>query len=645
MMKIVKKQVKPFGSWKSPISGSSLVQNSLRPGQIQFDQDKVFWTEGRPSEKGRTALMGWSLGQDQLELSQAEWDVRNRAHEYGGGAFLPEDGRVFYLDNRDQQLYEILGDGTRLQLTRNKQFRYADMILDPQRQQLYVVGEDHSNPDETTNMLLKVASNGSGEQHIIAQGHDFYSNPRLSPKGKQLLFLSWDHPNMPWDGTQLWLGQLDMDGNLSQLHSIAGGAEESIFQPQWDPNGNIYFVSDRNGWWNIYEYSQGKTRCVLEMEAEFGLPQWVFGMSTFTVLESGKLLATYRDLKGSHLIKIDIANNSSSELDVPYADVDQIQGSGNLIAFIGSSPHRPAELVALELESNKRHILRRASSSNHPESSISKAELITFETRPGEPTYAWFYSPLNPLYEAPEGELPPLIVLSHGGPTAYSSGVFSLNIQYWTSRGFAIVDVNYSGSTGFGRAYRERLNGTWGIRDVEDCAAAAEYLAQTGRVDQDRLIIKGGSAGGYTTLAALTFTNVFKAGASYYGIGDLELLAKDTHKFESHYLDGLVGAYPEEQQLYRDRSPLNHTDLLDCPVIFLQGLDDPVVPPNQAESMVLALKQKGIPVAYIPFKGESHGFRQAATVVKAIESEYYFYTKIFGFEPADSLDEIEIFNL
>ncbi len=640
-----KKQIKAYGSWKSPVSGSSLVQNSLRLGQIKIDQKKVFWTEGRPSEKGRTALMEWSAGQDQQELSQTDWDVRTRAHEYGGGAFLTVNGRSFYIDNRDQQLYEIIEDDKRLQLTHNDQFRYADMILDDQRQQIFIVVEDHSDPDETINMLLRVSLDGSGEQHVIARGHDFYSNPRLSPGGRQLLFISWDHPNMPWDGTQLWLGELDTDGNLSQLQSIAGGDEESIFQPQWDPNGDIYFVSDRNGWWNIYEYSQGETRCVLEMEAEFGLPQWVFGMSTFAVVDSGKLIASYRDLSGSHLVQIDIGNDTIRDLDVPYSDIDQLQGSGNLIAFIGSTNDRPAELVAYELETNKKYIIRRASESDIPESTISKAELITFESRSGESSYAWFYAPLNPKCEAPKEEQPPLIVMSHGGPTAYSSGAFSPSIQYWTTRGFAIVDVNYSGSTGFGRAYRERLNETWGIRDVEDCAAVAQYLVQAGRVDPNRLIIKGGSAGGYTTLAALTFMDVFKAGASYYGIGDLELLAKDTHKFESRYLDGLVGAYPEEKQLYRDRSPINHTDQLDCPIIFLQGLDDPVVPPNQAESMVFALKQSGIPVAYVPFEGESHGFRQAATIVKAIESEYYFYTKIFGIEPADSLEEIEIFNL
>ncbi len=639
------KLVQPYGTWKSPISGQSMVSSSLRLGQLQIDDSNVFWTEGRPAEKGRTALMKWSVSQESQEISQSDWDVRTRAHEYGGGAFLADQKRHFYIDNRDQNLYEILAEGSRQALTSSQNTRYADFVLDTQKKLLFAVAEDHSNPQAVNNMLVRVALDASGQQHVIAEGHDFYSNPQVSPAGHQLLFLTWDHPNMPWDGSQLWLADLDGAGDLNSLALIAGGDEESIFQPLWDPNGDIYFVSDRNGWWNIYKYSQGQTICVLEKEAEFGLPQWVFGMSTYAVLDSGKLVANYRDRSGSHLIRIDVTNSETHTIELPYSDIAQVQGSGDLIAFMGSSGDRPSEIVALDLRSGNRQVLRQASEIELDPGTISKAELITFEPRTGEATFAWYYAPKNPKYRAPEGEKVPLIVLSHGGPTAYSSGAFNLAIQYWTTRGFAIVDVNYSGSTGFGRDYRRRLNGLWGIRDVEDCVAAAEYLTLKGQVDPGRLIIKGGSAGGYTTLAALTFKDVFKAGASYYGIGDLELLARDTHKFESRYLDRLVGAYPQEKLTYQERSPIHHTDQMDCPVIFLQGLDDPVVPADQAKKMVAALKSKGIPVAYVPFEGESHGFRQARTIVKAIESELYFYTKIFGIEPADSLEAIEIFNL
>ncbi|MEA3288220.1 MAG: S9 family peptidase [Candidatus Marinimicrobia bacterium] len=639
------RQIKPYGTWKSPVSSESLVESSLRLGQINIDHDKICWTEGRPSEKGRTALMEWSEKQGSREISHVDWDIRTRAHEYGGGAFLADKSRRFYIDNQDQQLYEILATGDRKLLTGTDKFRYADPVLDEERDQLYAVGEDHSDPNEVRNMLLKVSLDGSGSQLVIAEGHDFYSNPQISPDGHKLLFLTWDHPHMPWDGTQLWLGDLDKTGNISHLELIAGVEAESVFQPRWDPNGDIYFISDRNGWWNLVEYSQGITRCILEMKAEFGLPQWIFGMSTYAVLNSGELVAAYRDLSGSQLIRINAASGNYTAIELPYSDIDQVRGSGDMISFIGHTRDQPGEIVAMDLYSGKSQVLRKASETDLDDIYISSAEMITFEPRPGELTYAWYYPPLNPDYQAPPAEKPPLIVLSHGGPTGYSSGAFSLIVQYWTTRGFAIVDVNYSGSTGFGRKYRQRLVGNWGIRDVEDCAAAAAHLVDEGKVDPERLIIKGGSAGGYTTLAALTFTDVFKAGASYYGVGDLELLTRDTHKFESRYLDRLVGAYPAEKQLYRERSPINHTEQLDCPVIFLQGLDDPVVPPNQAETMVEALRAKGIPVAYVPFEGESHGFRQASTIIRAIESEFYFYAKIFGIEPADSLDGIEIYNL
>jgi len=589
--------------------------------------------------------MAWSVEKGSHDISPADQDVRTRAHEYGGGAFVAEHGRRFLINNKDQQLYELLPNRQSIKITSKQNFRYADPVIDKDRNLIYSVGEDHSDPDNVVNTLLKIEIDGDGHQKVIAAGHDFYSDPRLSPDGRQLLFLTWDHPDMPWDGTQLWLGNLDEDGNLNELQVIAGGAEESIFQPLWDPRGNIYFISDRSGWWNIYEYSHGKIRCLLEMEAEFGLPQWVFGMSTYAVLSSGKLIASYRDLKGSHLILIDVKTGEVKSLDVDYSEIGQVQGSGNLIAFIGSSPELPPQLISMDLNSRREEILQRATEFDLPDTAISTPELITFEARPGEPSYAWYYPPLNPSFEAPQSEKPPLIVLSHGGPTSYSPASFSLTVQYWTSRGFALVDVNYSGSTGFGRKYRERLNGNWGIRDVEDCVAAAEYLVQSGKVDGDRLIIKGGSAGGYSTLAALAFKDVFKAGASYYGVGDLELLVQDTHKFESRYLDRLVGKYPDDKSIYRNRSPLYHTDQLDCPVIFLQGLDDPVVPPNQAETMLAALRKKGIPVAYVPFEGEAHGFRQATTIVKAIESEFYFYAKVFGIEPFDTLGAIEIYNL
>jgi len=634
---------KPYGSWKSPISGKTLVQSSLRLGQIQIDGESIIWTEGRPAEKGRTALMHWS-GSDIREITPPDSDVRTRAHEYGGGAFLNAGGYRFYINNSDQQIYEVLDNGKTRQVTHKPEYRFADMILDQNRKLLYAVGEDHSDARNIENYLVRIAFHG-GKFQIVAEGYDFYSNPQLSPDGTQLLFLTWDHPNMPWDGTQLRLADLDDEGNIVGIQEIAGGITESIFQPLWDPDGSIYFVSDRNGWWNIYRYSNSQVTCVLEKQAEFGLPQWAFGMSKYAVLDSGDLVAAYSDLSGSKLVRIDVNQGISKDISTPYTGIDQVRGSKHRIAFIGYADSQPGEIVTMDMGTNTSRTLRKSADTDIDGSYISKSQHISFETASDEMTHAWFYPPKNPNYEALPEDLPPLIVLSHGGPTGNSSGAFSLAIQYWTTRGFAIVDVNYSGSTGYGRAYRERLKGNWGVRDVQDCATAAKYLADAGLVDRARLIIKGGSAGGYTTLAALTFRDVFKAGASYYGVGDLTLLAQDTHKFESRYLDSMVGPYPQEKQLYFDRSPLNFADQLDCPVIFMQGLDDPVVPPNQAESMVAALKQNGIPVAYLPFEGESHGFRKSTTVIKSIESEYYFYTQIFGIDPAEALDPIEIFNL
>ncbi|MBT3228940.1 MAG: S9 family peptidase [Candidatus Marinimicrobia bacterium] len=634
---------KPYGSWKSPISGKSLVQSSLRLGQIQIDDESIYWSEGRPAEKGRTALMTWTDNKIH-EITSDDSDVRTRAHEYGGGAFLCVKEHYFYINNSDQQIYEVHENGEPRQVTNHPEYRFADMILDQKRGSLYVVGENHADSQNIKNCLLRITLDGGGLQ-IIAEGHDFFSNPQLSPDGSQLLFLAWDHPNMPWDGTQLQLADLDFDGNIARIQELAGGMDESIFQPQWDPDGSIYFISDRNGWWNIYRYYHSQITCILESEAEFGLPQWVFGMSKYAVLNTGDLVAAYSDLSGSHLLRIDVQEGTSIEIKTHYTHIDQVKGSKNHIAFIGHTDSQPGEVVTMDLDEKTSHTIRKAAEIDINESYISKAQHVSFESAPDELTHAWFYPPRNPDYEARSGDLPPLIVLSHGGPTGNSSGAFSLAIQYWTSRGFAIVDVNYSGSTGYGRQYRERLKGNWGVRDVHDCATAAKYLVGEGLVDKERLIIKGGSAGGYTTLAALTFLDVFKAGASYYGVGDLTLLARDTHKFESRYLDSMIGPYPEEKQLYIDRSPLNFADQLDCPVIFMQGLDDSVVPPDQAKSMVAALKNNGIPVAYLPFEGESHGFRQATTVVKAIESEYYFYTRIFGIDPVESVEPIEIFNL
>ena len=637
--------LRSYGSWKSPITGQSLVQSSLQLGQIQVSSDSIYWTEGRPEEKGRTALMSWSAANGTLEMSTADWDVRTRAHEYGGGAFLVAAGRRFFIQNSDQQIYEDLGEGRCLAITDMPNKRFADLYLDDARNRLICVLEDHAISDQVVNSIVSIDLEDDDQLQTLASGHDFYSNPSISPDGKSLSFLCWDHPNMPWDGTWLCLADISEDGELTNTKILCGGLEISVFQPQWDPNGDLYYVSDESGWWYLYRYSSGTHHCLFAREAEFGLPQWVFGMSTYTVMRSGILVAAYKEKGHYSLVTIDVPQGQIDHISTGYTDLDQIRGAGDLLGFIGGSVDKPSEIVTYKLSDGSLTVIQRSADFDLDASITSHPEPLSFGSELEGLSFAWYYAPKNAEFEAPENERPPLIVLSHGGPTAFSSASFSLAIQYWTSRGFAILDVNYSGSTGYGREYRKRLNANWGIRDVEDCCTAAEQMVALGLADPARLIIKGGSAGGYTTLAALTFKDVFKAGASYYGVGDLEMLARDTHKFESRYMDRLVGKYPQEKTLYENRSPLNHTDRLNCPVIFLQGLDDPVVPPNQAERMVSALKGKGIPVAYIPFSGESHGFRQASTITRAIESEYSFYCQIFGMENSDEFDAIEILNL
>jgi dipeptidyl aminopeptidase/acylaminoacyl peptidase len=488
---------------------------------------------------------------------------------------------------------------------------------------------------------------GEGETQVLVSGNDFYSSPRLSPDGKQLAWLTWNHPNMPWDGTELWVAQLRADGSLGQRQQVAGGVDESVFQPQWSPDGVLYFVSDQSGWWNLYRAQAGEWRVepLCEMEAEFGVPQWGFDMSTFAFESARRLICTFVQAGNSYLASLDTETLELEPIEVPYSLLAGLRAAPGRAVFVGGSPTKPEELVQLDLNTGQRYVLRRSEELSVDAGYLAVPRAIEFPTENGLTAHAFFYPPKNRDYAAPPDERPPLFVISHGGPTDARSDVLSWRVQYWTSRGFAVLDVNYGGSTGYGRAYRQRLNGQWGVVDVDDCVNGARYLLGLGLVDGQRLVIRGGSAGGYTTLCALTFRDVFKAGASYFGIGDLEALARDTHKFESRYLDRLVGPYPERRDLYRERSPINFTERLACPVIFLQGLDDQVVPPNQAEMMVQALRAKGIPVAYLPFEGEQHGFRRAENIKRALDAELYFYSRVFGFDLAEPIEPITIENL
>ncbi|HEX6543714.1 MAG TPA: S9 family peptidase [Ktedonobacterales bacterium] len=642
--------VAPFGAWKSPLTADVILSSALSLDQIQVDGDTIYWTEGRPSEGGRTVLVRRTPDGQIEDLTPTPFNVRTRVHEYGGGAFLAADGNVYCSNFADQRIYRVSQSGDPQPLTPDLPggvLRYADATLDAARNRLILVREDHREPGEVKNTLVALALDGDNADGgtVLVEGNDFYATPRLSLDGSRLLWLTWNHPNMPWDGIALWLADIAADGSLTNARQIVGGDSESIFQPTWSPDGELYFISDRTGWWNLYRWRNGQAEALAPMEAEFGVPQWRFGMETYGFSDASHIICTWQHSGRIHLGSLDLTSGALTPIETPYTAVAAPHVSAHQTVFIGMSPAEPPQIVRMDMASGKREVPRRSSTLAIDESWISVPQEVEFPTENGLTAYGYFYPPRNPDYVAPAGELPPLRVMSHGGPTAQVMGVFNPSILYWTSRGFAVLDVNYGGSTGYGRAYRDRLKGQWGVVDLDDCVNGARYLARQGLVDGNRLTITGGSAGGYTTLCAVTFRDAFRAGSSYFGVSDLEALARDTHKFESRYLDQMIGPYPERRDLYQQRSPIHHLEQMHTPAIFFQGLEDPVVPPNQAETMVEVLRSKGVPVAYLAFPGESHGFRQAQNIKRSLEAELYFYGRILGFTPADEIESVQIDNL
>ncbi len=638
-------QKAPYGSWASPITSTAMVADSLWFGNSFLVGQDIYWMEGRPSEGGRGVIVRRAGDGHFHDVNPSSLNVRTRVHEYGGGAFLVDGQTVYFSNFADQRLYCAEPGASPVPVTPEAPWRYADIIMDSRRRRILCVREEHAAGREAINTIVGLPLDGGGAQTVLVAGNDFYASPRLSPCGNYLLWLTWNHPNMPWDGTELWLADVQADGLLTHARCIAGGENESIFQPEWSPDGVIYFVSDRTGWWNLYRWIADRAEPLVEMEAEFGLPQWVFGLRTYAFESTGRIICTYSQAGQNYLASLDLDTGALRRIATPYTTISQVSVAQGKILFQGGAPALPEALVLLDLATGQHQVVRRQTQVDVADGYLSVARAIEFPTGHNLTAYALFYPPCNQDYVAPESEKPPLLVMSHGGPTGVAQNALDLSIQYWTSRGFAVLDVNYGGSAGFGRAYRERLNGQWGIVDVEDCINGALDLVRRGLAAGDRLIIRGGSAGGYTTLCALTFHNVFRAGASHFGIGDLEALARETHKFESHYLHRLIGPYPESRTLYRDRSPIHHVDRLNCPVIFFQGLDDRVVTPIQSETMATALRQKGIPVAYLTFEGEQHGFRQAANIRRALDAELYFYSRIFGFALADEIEAVHIENL
>ena len=638
-------QIASYGSWKSPIAADLVARGEVGLEQVKIDGNDVYWIERRARDGGRKVVVRYSPDGTIVDVTPLPFNARTRVHEYGGGDFVVLAGTVVFANFADQRLYLQRAGSQPKSLTPAGELRYADLVIHPNRNQLFSVREDHSVPGQAVSTLVSIELDQENSGRVLVSGNDFYSSPRLSPDGSRLAWLTWNHPAMPWDGTGLWVGELSPDGSVNEARAIAGGPAESIFQPEWSPGGTLYFTSDRTGWWNLYRWTENRVEAVCPMEAEFGQPQWVFGGSLYAFDSESKILCSYTKSGCSYLAQIDTTTGALAPLELKYSAISRVQTAGGRAVLIAASATEPTCVVEVNLATHAHKVLRRSREVELEPGYFSTPRPLEFPTENGETAHAIFYPPQNRDYVGRENEKPPLLVMSHGGPTSAASTSLQYSVQYWTSRGIAVLDVNYRGSSGYGRAYRELLKGGWGIVDVDDCVNGARYLAETGQVDGERLAIRGGSAGGYTTLCALTFRDTFKAGASHYGISDLEALAKDTHKFESRYLDGLIGPYPERRDLYIERSPIYFTERLGCPMILFQGVDDKVVPPNQAEMMVEAVRAKRLPVAYLLFDGEQHGFRKAENIKRVLEAELYFYAKIFGFDLADDIEPVQIDNL
>jgi dipeptidyl aminopeptidase/acylaminoacyl peptidase len=635
----------PYGAWRSPITADLIVAGTVGLNGMYVDGNDIYWTESRPTEGGRVVVVRRTADGAIADITPAPYNVRSRVHEYGGGAYCVHHGTVFFSNFSDTLFYRQDPGQAPTPLTRTGAMRYADPIVDQRRGRLILVREDHSAAGkEPVNTLVSLALDG-GSERVLASGHDFYAHPRLSPDGATLAWLAWNHPNMPWDGTELWVAPIQADGSLGPAERAAGGEKESIFQPEWSPDGRLYLVSDRTGWWNLYRLDDGHLEALCPMEAEFGEPLWVFGMGTYAFLSTREVICVYVQGGRQHIARLDVETGEMEEVGSQFCAFGppRVVGGDRVVCVVGSATE-PTAVASLDLASGAWTILRSASEVRLDPGYVSVPEAIDFQTEGGLTAHGFYYAPHNKDFEGQPGERPPLLVKSHGGPTGATDDCLDLEIQYWTSRGFAVLDVNYGGSTGYGRAYRERLDGQWGVVDVDDCVNGARYLAEKGLADPARLAIDGGSAGGYTTLCALTFRDVFKAGASYYGISDAAALAAETHKFESRYSDRLIGPYPAALELYRERSPIHFIERMSCALILFQGLDDKVVPPNQAEMMYEAVKARGLPVAYLPFEGEGHGFRKAENIKRSLEAELYFFGRVFGFTPADTIEPLPIAN-
>ncbi|MEE8046458.1 MAG: prolyl oligopeptidase family serine peptidase, partial [Dehalococcoidia bacterium] len=613
------------------------------------DGADVYWLEGRTEEAGRYLIVKRSVDGSVTDVNAAPFNVRNAVHEYGGAAYAVRDGVVYFANWDDQRLYRADGaDGAEASTDApaiERGDRYADLVVSNDSSWILCVRERHFEGREAENELAAITTGGSGDVRVLASGHDFYSSPRLNSAGDRVCWLSWDHPNMPWDGCELWVADFDSStGSVNNERLVTGGVDVSIVQPDWAPDGTLVFITDESGWWNLSKWSGGDVVSILAEEKDHGGPAWAFGFSTYAFTSDGSiLLKDSKDGQG-RLRTVGLDGEVIAETEVPHTSIAEVNVIDGDVAYIGASPTSAAEVVRVSPGDGSSTTLKTSSDVELDVVYLSIPEAITFPSTENGEAHAFYYPPTSPDFKSDGEETPPLLVISHGGPTSATSSSLSLPIQFWTSRGFAVVDVNYRGSTGHGRVFRDALKGKWGVYDTDDCIAAADYLVSRGQADTNRLAIKGGSAGGYTTINALTFHDRFAVGATYYGIADLSVFVDDTHKYESRYLDSLIGPYPEAKQLYHDRSAINFTDQLSCPMIILQGLEDKIVPPSQAEIMAGALRDKGIPFSLMMFEGEQHGFRQSKNIKASLDGELYFYGRVMGFSPAGDLPTIAIEN-
>jgi dipeptidyl aminopeptidase/acylaminoacyl peptidase len=642
--------VAPSGSWKSPITVDLLVGATVGLSYPDVSARGVYWLEGRPHEGGRGVVVFRPDGGDAVDVVPEGFNVRTRVHEYGGGAYWRHGDTVFASSFDDGRVYRFDEPGAEPRGVTPEPpephaFRFADGDLTPDGRLIVCVRERHDG-DEAVNELVVFPADGSTEPRVIASGHDFYASPRLDPSGSKLAWLSWDHPRMPFDGTELRVAAFAEDGTLGDERFVAGGETESVVDPRWSPAGELHFVSDRTGWWNLYAARGDHMRPLCPADAEFAFPWWIFARERYAFLPDGRIACLVTRNARDSLELLDPASGRLEPVALPYSSyLTGLEAEGTRLVAVAASATTMPALIAYDVDSRVEQTVARSASVDVDEAYLSPARAIEFPTAGGATAHAFFYPPHNADFAAPEGELPPLVVKVHGGPTAHATDELNFAVQYYTSRGIAVVDVNYGGSTGYGRAYRDRLLGEWGVVDVEDSIAAARHLADQGDVDPERMLITGGSAGGYTTLLALATRDDFAAGISAYGIADLELLFSDTHKFELHYDHSLIGPYPESKEVWRERSPINHVDGISVPLLLHQGLDDKMVPPTQAETIVAALKRRGIPYAYLAYEGEGHGFRRADSQRRMYEANLAFMGYVFGFEPADELAPLEIANV